>query len=198
MASSSASSVGRSMRAWSMAAWRQSVRPRRLFSVVGESLDAVHARGQRLAQLLPFADLRLVGAPAHRLLGVAAQVDERRHRQGLHRAVHLQLDDDPRGERALQLRPRARAAQRELGGKGFLAVAHEPRGLFGGLLQDEGVLAGAPGVLRGHGAGRRRCLFIHTWNRVHACRTLTCTISSSESFFAAAVSYELVDTKDST
>ena len=41
-------------------------------------------------------------------------------------------------------------------------------------------------------------VFVQTWNRVHACFSRTPTISSSESFFAAAVSYESVDTNDST
>lgn len=93
------------------------------------------------------------------LVGMAAEIDQRGHGERLHRAVDLEIHDDPRRDGPLELRPRPGAAQGELRRKGFLRSAHQPRRLPCSLRENERMLAGAARVRKGgaqHAGNRPR------------------------------------------
>jgi len=112
------------------------------------ALDAVHACSERLLRLLPFPHLRLIGAQAHGLFRMGAQVDERGHGKPSRDAFQLDLHIDLGRQGTLELAPRLRAREGKLRGEHFFQVAHEIRALRGRLMQDERVVSGRAGVLQ--------------------------------------------------
>ena len=121
----------------------------------GKAFHPVHACRKGLAQLLPLLHLPLVGAAAHLLFRVAAQVDETGHGERAPLTVQVEVNDDLGGQGALQLAPGICRGEGERGGEHLLGAAHEEGALRRRLRQGERVRGGGslPGVERG---GKRR------------------------------------------